>query len=257
MSLATKYLDLSEQSSPWMLSHQITDRRAWTRDTVSAADWTVALSAAAHRRDHGAGGFARRRAADRRAPARPLRAWGVPGGDGSCEGRPGRRGRRRPRRPSPDGSADAGAGDRRVLGARPAPGQAGGAEVGRHDGLRRDGHRPAVRLRRPRLVDQRRADVSHRQRVRVDAARLCRAPLPHDRGGGRRQPLREPLHRAQRDAPPLPARAGAPLPAVLLRPPGRARARKTPRCRGRRASATTAGGCGRDSRRGSSGRATR
>ena len=182
------------------------------------------LNAAAIDEITGAVGDACRRRAAPRPPPRPLRAPDVPGGDGECEGRPRPRCWRRPRRPSPDGRADAGAGDGRVLGAGPAPRPAGGPEVGRHDGVRRDGHRPAVRLRRAGLLDQRRADVSHRQRVRDRAARLRRPPLRHDGGGGRREPLREPLHRAQRDAPPLSARARAALSAVLLRPPGRARA---------------------------------
>ena len=44
MSTTGTYLDLHEAARVTMLDHEITDRRAWTRDTVTAADWTVALS---------------------------------------------------------------------------------------------------------------------------------------------------------------------------------------------------------------------
>jgi len=47
MSTTGAYLDLHEAARVSMLDHEITDRRAWTRDTVTAADWTVALSGAA------------------------------------------------------------------------------------------------------------------------------------------------------------------------------------------------------------------
>jgi len=47
MSTTGAYLDLHEAARVTMLDHEITDRRAWTRDTVTAADWTVALSGAA------------------------------------------------------------------------------------------------------------------------------------------------------------------------------------------------------------------
>ena len=47
MSTAEMYLDLHRDGSPAMLDHEITDRRAWTRDTVTAGDWTVPLSDAA------------------------------------------------------------------------------------------------------------------------------------------------------------------------------------------------------------------
>src|SRR5687767_4185657 len=44
MSTTAAYLDLHRQAPVTMLDHEITDRRAWTRDTVTAADWTVPLS---------------------------------------------------------------------------------------------------------------------------------------------------------------------------------------------------------------------
>lgn len=45
---ATKaYLDLHRDAPIVMLDHEISNHRAWTRDTVSACDWTVPLSAAA------------------------------------------------------------------------------------------------------------------------------------------------------------------------------------------------------------------
>jgi alpha-ketoglutarate-dependent taurine dioxygenase len=47
MSTTEAYLDLHRAAPVAMLDHEITDRRAWTRDTVTAADWTVALSGAA------------------------------------------------------------------------------------------------------------------------------------------------------------------------------------------------------------------
>ena len=42
MSPAT-YLDLHRNAPVAMLEREITDRRAWTRDSVTAADWTVPL----------------------------------------------------------------------------------------------------------------------------------------------------------------------------------------------------------------------
>jgi alpha-ketoglutarate-dependent taurine dioxygenase len=47
MSTTEAYLDLHRDAPVAMLDHEITDRRAWTRDTVGAADWTVPLSAGA------------------------------------------------------------------------------------------------------------------------------------------------------------------------------------------------------------------
>jgi alpha-ketoglutarate-dependent taurine dioxygenase len=47
MSTIEAYLDLHRQARVAMLDHEITDRRAWTRDTVTAAEWTVPLSDAA------------------------------------------------------------------------------------------------------------------------------------------------------------------------------------------------------------------
>ena len=41
------YLDLHRQAPVAMLDHEVTDRRAWTRDTVRAEDWTLALPDAA------------------------------------------------------------------------------------------------------------------------------------------------------------------------------------------------------------------
>jgi alpha-ketoglutarate-dependent taurine dioxygenase len=41
------YLNLHTATPVAMLNHDVTDRRAWTRDTVTAADWTIRLSAAA------------------------------------------------------------------------------------------------------------------------------------------------------------------------------------------------------------------
>jgi hypothetical protein len=41
------YLDLSHVRSSLRLDHPITDSRAWTRDTVSARDWTVEMDARA------------------------------------------------------------------------------------------------------------------------------------------------------------------------------------------------------------------
>src|SRR5262245_57512122 len=43
MSRAT-YLDLHTNARAAMLDREITGRRAWTRDSVSAADWTVPLA---------------------------------------------------------------------------------------------------------------------------------------------------------------------------------------------------------------------
>jgi alpha-ketoglutarate-dependent taurine dioxygenase len=47
MSTTETYLDLHRAAPVAMLDHEITDRRAWTRDTVKATDWTVPLSGAA------------------------------------------------------------------------------------------------------------------------------------------------------------------------------------------------------------------
>jgi alpha-ketoglutarate-dependent taurine dioxygenase len=47
MSTTEAYLDLHRDAPVAMLDHEITDRRAWTRDTVEAADWTVPLADAA------------------------------------------------------------------------------------------------------------------------------------------------------------------------------------------------------------------
>ena len=44
---AVAYLDLHHDAPVAMLDHEVTDRRAWTRDGVSAADWTVPLPEAA------------------------------------------------------------------------------------------------------------------------------------------------------------------------------------------------------------------
>jgi alpha-ketoglutarate-dependent taurine dioxygenase len=45
--MTTTFLDLHADTPVAMLDHEVIDRRAWTRDTVTAADWTVPLSAAA------------------------------------------------------------------------------------------------------------------------------------------------------------------------------------------------------------------
>src|SRR4029453_8793427 len=47
MSTTETYLDLHRDTSAAMLDHEITDSRAWTRDTVHARDWTVPLPDAA------------------------------------------------------------------------------------------------------------------------------------------------------------------------------------------------------------------
>ena len=47
MSTTEAYLDLHRDAPVAMLDHEVTDRRAWTRDTVRAEDWTVALTAPA------------------------------------------------------------------------------------------------------------------------------------------------------------------------------------------------------------------
>lgn len=47
MSVTEAYLDLHRDAPVAMLDHEITDRRAWTRDTVQPADWTVPLPSAA------------------------------------------------------------------------------------------------------------------------------------------------------------------------------------------------------------------
>jgi alpha-ketoglutarate-dependent taurine dioxygenase len=47
MSATTTFLNLHADAPVAMLDHDVTDRRAWTRDTVTAADWTVPLSAEA------------------------------------------------------------------------------------------------------------------------------------------------------------------------------------------------------------------
>ena len=47
MSTTEAYLDLHRAAPAPMLDREITDRRAWTRDTVTAKDWTVPLSSAA------------------------------------------------------------------------------------------------------------------------------------------------------------------------------------------------------------------
>ena len=43
MSTTEAYLDLHRHAPVAMLDHEITDRRAWTRETVRATDWTVTL----------------------------------------------------------------------------------------------------------------------------------------------------------------------------------------------------------------------
>jgi len=47
MTTAEPYLDLHRESPIVMLDREITDRRAWTRDTVAPSDWTVPLGVAA------------------------------------------------------------------------------------------------------------------------------------------------------------------------------------------------------------------
>jgi len=47
VSTTEAYLDLHRDAPVAMLDHEIVDRRAWTRDTVTAVDWTVPLSGAA------------------------------------------------------------------------------------------------------------------------------------------------------------------------------------------------------------------
>ncbi len=47
MSTTATYLDLHRDAPVAMLDHEVVDRRAWTRDTVRPADWTVPLSGAA------------------------------------------------------------------------------------------------------------------------------------------------------------------------------------------------------------------
>ena len=47
MSTTEAYLDLHRHAPVAMLDHEITDRRAWTRETVRATDWTVTLGDAA------------------------------------------------------------------------------------------------------------------------------------------------------------------------------------------------------------------
>ena len=47
MSTTEAFLDLHRDVPITMLDHEIADHRAWTRDTVQAADWTVTLSRAA------------------------------------------------------------------------------------------------------------------------------------------------------------------------------------------------------------------
>ena len=47
MSTTEAYLDLHRHAPVAMLDHEITDRRAWTRETVTATDWTVPLGDAA------------------------------------------------------------------------------------------------------------------------------------------------------------------------------------------------------------------
>ncbi len=47
MSATREYLDLHRDAPGAMLDREITDQRAWTRDSVTAADWTVPLPAAA------------------------------------------------------------------------------------------------------------------------------------------------------------------------------------------------------------------
>ncbi|HXJ78052.1 MAG TPA: TauD/TfdA family dioxygenase [Candidatus Methylomirabilis sp.] len=47
MSTTEACLDLHRDVSVAMLDHEVTDRRAWTRHTVQAADWTVPLADAA------------------------------------------------------------------------------------------------------------------------------------------------------------------------------------------------------------------
>src|SRR5262245_15378125 len=44
MTSGSGFVDLSVEGTVAMLEHEVTDRRAWTRDTVSARDWTVPLS---------------------------------------------------------------------------------------------------------------------------------------------------------------------------------------------------------------------
>ena len=46
MSTTEAYLDLHRHAPVAMLDHEITDRRAWTRETVRATDWTVTLGGA-------------------------------------------------------------------------------------------------------------------------------------------------------------------------------------------------------------------
>ena len=47
MGTTEAFLDLHRDTPVAMLDHEITDRRAWTRDTVQARDWTVSLPDAA------------------------------------------------------------------------------------------------------------------------------------------------------------------------------------------------------------------
>ena len=47
MGMTAEFLDLHRDAPVAMLEREVADRRAWTRDTVSARDWTVPLSATA------------------------------------------------------------------------------------------------------------------------------------------------------------------------------------------------------------------
>ena len=113
-----------------------------------------------------------------------------------------------------------------VLAPEPAPPAAGGAGVERRHAVRRPGHGEDARVRRAAVGHQPRPDVPHRRPVARSAAPPGRALLHQPGAGGRGEPLRQPVHRAQRAPAASPGPPPAPLPAVPVGPPGRARARR-------------------------------
>ena len=214
------YLDLHRHAPVATLDHEITDRRAWTRETVNGTDWTVTLGDAvvteilelAATLDHqplpvlmlSPDQFALAACREAMARVRAILRDGI--GVALVD-----------RLPMDDLTREQAIAAYWVLG---SSSRRRGAEVGRDDDLRRDGHGPPVRLRRAWLVDQRGAVVPHRQRVRRRAARLRRSsvPMPAREGGISRFCSLYTVHNEMSGATPVSSRASTGRSTTIARP---------------------------------------
>ena len=228
MSTTEAYLDLHRHAPVAMLDHEITDRRAWTRETVRATDWTVTLGDAAITEvlalaatlDHqplpvlmlSPDQFALGACREAMARVRAILRDGI--GVALLD-----------RLPLDGLTREQAIAAYWVLGqliATPVAQKWDGTmiydvtDTGRQYGYGVRGSWTNVEL-----------SFHTDNSFGGGATRLRGPPVSHARARRRNQPLLQPLHRAQRDAPAPPPSARAPLPAVLLRSPGRARVRRS------------------------------